>query len=184
MSRSQQRAHAIKTKANNVLGSVRRSVASRSREGIPALSSALVRPCLGCCIQCRAPSMWTYWRETRKGHDCYGAGACEERLRELGLFSLKKAQGGNPISVFKCICLKGECKEDGVRLFSVVLCDRTRGNGNKLKHRRVCLSIRNFFIAWVAEPWHRLPREVLESLGALQKPPGCGPGHPALGGPA
>ena len=37
----------------------------------------------------------------------------------------------------------------------------------------------------VAEHWHRLPREAVGSPhGDLQKPPGRGAGHPALGGPA
>ncbi|KFV81311.1 hypothetical protein N308_01263, partial [Struthio camelus australis] len=37
-------------------------------------------------------------------------------------------------------------------------------NGHKLKHRKVHLNMRkNFFTVRVTEPWHRLPREVVES---------------------
>ena len=164
-------------KANGILGCIKKSVASRSREILLRLYSVLVSPHLEHRVQ--------FWglqfkkdeelleRVQRKAIRMMTGLEClvkdlenkshEEWLRELGLFSLEKRRlRGDRMALYSY--LKGHRSEGSAGLLSRVTSGSTRGNGLKLYQRRVSLYLRkNLFTEKVVRHWNRLPRELMES---------------------
>ncbi|KFQ59715.1 hypothetical protein N334_03899, partial [Pelecanus crispus] len=157
-------------KANCILGCIKRSMTSGSREAILPLYSALVGPHLEYCIQLWGPKhkndmdlLEQVQRRATKMIRGLEHLSYEGRLRDMGWFSLEKRKlQADFIAAFQY--LKEAYKKAGEGLFTRVCSDRTRGNGFKLKEGRFRLDIRKkFFTMRLVRYWNRFPREAVDA---------------------
>jgi len=112
----------------------KRSVASRSRERILLLCSTLVRSHLELCVEVWSPQhrkdmdlLEQVQRRATKMIQRLEHLCCDERLRQLGLFSLEKRRLQGDLTA-ALQYLKEGYKNAGEGLFTKACSDRTRGN--------------------------------------------------------
>uniref|UniRef100_K7F118 Reverse transcriptase domain-containing protein n=1 Tax=Pelodiscus sinensis TaxID=13735 RepID=K7F118_PELSI len=147
-----QQCDVVAKKANMILGCINRCVVSKTQKVILPFYSVLVKPQLEYCVQFWAPH---FKKDVEKLERVQGRATrmikglenmtFEGRLKELGLFNLKKRRlRGDMIAVFRY--LKGCHKEEGENLFILASEDRTRSNGLNLQQGRFKLDIRKNFL--------------------------------------
>jgi len=141
-------------KANCILGCIKSSIVSRSREEVLPLCSALVRPHLESCVQLWSP-------QHRKDMDLLEQVQRRPQTRSEGWNTSPMRKGSES---WGCSAWRGECsgdtwghliaaiqyfkgvyKNDAEQFFTRACSDRTRGNHFKLKDRRYRLNVRKKF---------------------------------------
>jgi len=163
------------SKANKVLGLVKRQFFNLDKTSFLILYKSFIRPHLEYAIQAWSPylkkdieHLEKIQRRATKLVQGLGSLPYEKRLEALKLTSLEKRRlRGDLIEVFKLVT--GKENIDYTCLFQLDdACYNTRGHKFKLKKYRSRLDIRkNFFSNRVVSHWNSLPSHIVEADSVL-----------------
>jgi len=151
-----------------VLGCIRHSITSRSKEVVILLYSVLVWPHLEYCVQFWAPQFkrnvkvldYVQRRATNLVKGLEGM-SYEEQPKQTACLIWRTLRG-NLMALYSFL-RRGSGQGDADS-FSLGSSDRTHGNDSKLHQRRFRLDIRkHFFTEMVVRCWNSLPREVMNA---------------------
>ena len=164
------------TKANKMLGMIKRTFSHLDRTMLVQLFKVYVRPHLEYCQQACSPhyekdieKLEKVQRRATKLIPCLEGLTYDERLKDLKLYSLEdRRKRGDLILMYRI--MTNDIKIDRNKLFSIKDYQRLRGHDMKVHHTRVSkLDIRhNFFTQRVITPWNSLPGHVINSKTVKQ----------------
>jgi hypothetical protein len=157
-------------KATSVLRSVNRSFQTLNKETFNIIYRTFIRPHLEYCVQAWSPYLKkdiqhlenVQRRATRKVKGLKNL-PYEERLRQLGLYSLEQRRiRGDLIETYKLLTGKENVKHD--QFFKLAEVRSLRGHSLKLFKERSRLEVRkNFFSQRIVNQWNSLPQLVVDA---------------------
>jgi hypothetical protein len=157
------------SKANKVLGLIYRTIECKTREIILPLYMSLVRPHLEYCVQAWSPHCKKDIAKLEKVQKRavamirgLNSNTYEDKLKELGLFSLEKRRlRGDLIETYKILNELDIVGKTSLFQFRI---SGTRGHKFKLYKQPSRTNVRKFFFSnRVIDRWNGLPSAVVES---------------------
>jgi len=158
------------SKGSQMLGMINRTIRCKTAKSLLPLYKTLVRPHLEYCTAAWSP----YYQKDRELLERvqhrftrmipgFGAKTYENRLRDLGLWSLEERRNrADLVEVYKM--WKGLSRISFDSFFEVDLQHRTRGHSLKLRKNRCRLDIRqHFFSERVVSAWNALDQQTIDS---------------------
>ncbi len=163
------------SRANRVLGVIKRNIKHKSKEVLINLYKQLVRPHLEYCIQAWRPYLKQDIEKLEKIQ--HRATKCipklkhlsyEERLKECGLTTLEtRRMRGDMIEVFKIIKQFDNVASD--KFFTLSNIGRTRGHYLKVNKVNSRLDVRKYsFSQRIVNDWNKLPTNCVEAVTVNQ----------------